>query len=93
VRVEKREIAAYLLLLDKGEINLGEAVDLVSKELCTTRRTARRIIKRLRRLGFLSLELDNKGARIKCRPPREVLERLVAGYIEKRRARCQRGRG
>ena len=93
MKVEKREIAAYLLLLDKGEINLGEAIDLVSKELCTTKRTARRIIKRLRRLGFLSLELDDKGARIRCRPPREVLERLVAGYIEKRRARCQPGRG
>ncbi|MEB3846622.1 MAG: hypothetical protein GSR74_01445 [Desulfurococcales archaeon] len=93
MKVEKREITAYLLLLDKGEINLGEAIDLVSKELSTTKRTPRRIIKRLRRLGFLSLELDDKGARIRCRPPREVLERLVAGYIEKRRAKCQGGRG
>ncbi|MCE4620043.1 MAG: hypothetical protein F7C33_03365 [Desulfurococcales archaeon] len=93
MRVEKREIAAYLLLLDKGEINLGEAIDLVSMELCTTKRTARRIIKRLRRLGFLSLELEDKGARVRCKPPREVLERLVAGYIEKRRSRCKNGRG
>ena len=93
MRVEKREIAAYLLLLDKGEINLGDAIALVSNEFCTTRRTARRIVKRLSRLGFLSLEYDDKALRVRCKPPREVLEKLVSGYIEKRRARCRHGRG
>ncbi len=84
----KRELAAYRLLLEAGELNLGEAVDLLSRRLCTTKRTARRIIKRLRRIGALEITVEGGAVRVRPLPPMDFLDRIIGGYVEARSKRC-----
>jgi len=89
----KRELAAYRLLVDAGRVDLGEAVDIISSRLCTTKRTARSIVKRLKRIGAVSTRVE--GDRIVVEPvdPLEFLDKIVRGYIDARGSRCGDGEG
>ncbi len=85
----KREWAALVLLSRRlGEGNLGEALDILASEMCVTKRTARNIVKRLKRLGLADIIAVGEEIRIRVADPLEALERLTTAYIEGRRARC-----
>ncbi len=84
----KRELAAYFLLVKAGRLNLGEAVELVSGTLCTTKRTARNIIKRLKRIGAVKIRVSGPEIIVEPLPPEVFLEKIVSGYIESRSSRC-----
>ena len=85
----KREWAALVALARRGgELNLGEAVDVLRVDLCVTKRTARRIIKRLSRIGALSLEKSGGEILVKPVEPSVFLEQLVDAYTASRRRRC-----
>ncbi|MCE4627710.1 MAG: hypothetical protein F7C34_00980 [Desulfurococcales archaeon] len=87
-KLTKRELAAYALLASRAKWNIGEAVDAVSRELCTTKRTARRIVKRLRRLGLVSVEARNSEIVVRPVDPSRVLSSLLEEYAEQRRRKC-----
>ncbi len=87
-KLTKREMAAYTILLDMGEADLGIALDLLSSRICTTKRTARRIVKRLKRLGLLRLYIKHEKIIIYPIPPSEVLHRATEEYLAWRRERC-----
>ncbi|MEB2836475.1 MAG: hypothetical protein GSR80_001640 [Desulfurococcales archaeon] len=91
----KREWAALVALARRGgELSLGEAIDILRVDLCVTKRTARRIIKRLSRIGALSLEKSDGEITVKSVEPSVFLERLVDAYMAGRKRRCTlRGRG
>lgn len=87
---KKREIAALVILYKKGRsIEYGTAIDFLRKELCTTKRTARNIIKRLKRIGALSLIKDGDSIVVVVDDPSNILFRLANSYIEKRRKKCR----
>lgn len=87
-KLRRRELAAYYFLLEAAPLNLGEALDLLSSELCMTRRVARSVVKRLRRLGLLYLEKEEAGLLVRVRGPLEVLQEDARSYMEDRRRRC-----
>ena len=87
-KLRKREIAAYYLLLKKGEMNLGEAIDLISQQLCTTKRTARNIVKRLIRLGLVKKKVNSTSIMVFPIEPERVLEDLYDAYSAHRRRKC-----
>jgi len=89
----KRELAAYRLLLEAGRVDLGEAIDIISSRLCTTRRTARAIVKRLRRIGAVSTRVEDGRILVEPVAPLEFLDKIVRGYIESRGSRCGDGEG
>ena len=89
---KKREFAAYRLLLEYNEINLGEAVEYLSKNLCVPRRTARNIIKRLKRIGFIEIIFEESEPKLRVKPLPHVLNLLTDDYIEKRSKRCFKGK-
>ena len=87
-KLTKRELAAYALLTGRPEWNLGDAVDAISRELCTTKRTARRIVKRLRRLGLVATEISEEKIILRPADPSLVLSSLLNEYAEQRRKKC-----
>ncbi len=88
--IKKRELAAYIILYDKGpEINLGTAIDLIASRLCTTRRTARNIIKRLRKLNILSISKTSDAIVIRVKDPVDFIRDVTRGYIITRSSRCK----
>jgi hypothetical protein len=88
---KKREWAALLLLADRSPLNLGDAVDILKADMCVTKRTALRIIKRLKRLGLAKIESRGDGVIVSVLKPSEALAILVGRYLEGRRARCGGG--
>ncbi len=88
VRLAKRELAAYILLGSRGEIELGEAIDLLSRELCMTRRVSRGVIKRLRKLKLLEYNKDNSKIIVKVKPIEQALAEFYKGYRSQRQKKC-----
>jgi len=87
----KREWAALLILADKSPLNLGDAVIVLKNNMCVTKKTALRIIKRLRRLGLAKVETAKDGMVVSVLKPSEALSLLVGRYLEGRRSRCLGG--
>ncbi len=87
--LRRRELAAYLLLYRSGVEDYGEAIETVRRGLCTTKRTARRIVKRLARVGAIRILKEPDRLRISIVEPEALLEALVSGYIGSRRSRCE----
>ena len=87
-KLTKRELAAYTILLDMGETDLGIALDLLSRRICTTKRTARRIVKRLKKLGLLRIHINYGKIIIYPIPPSEVLHHTTEEYLAWRKERC-----
>lgn len=85
----KRELAAYMILYKHGVREYGEAIDILSKELCTSRKTARNIIKRLKRIGALSLEKRGEHIGVGLVDPESLLWLIASGYVSARRERCR----
>jgi len=90
----RREIAALYLLARRGPLNLGDAIDLIREELCTTKKTARNIIKRLRRIGLLYYTMNGDGITVNPLPLEMLVEAIAIPYIEGRKSRlCRHNRG
>ena len=87
-KLRRRELAAYTLILKRGRVELGEAVDLVSRYMCTTKRTARRIIKRLRRLGLVRLVQEETRFVVEPVDPVDVMVSASRDYMRARWERC-----
>jgi predicted DNA-binding transcriptional regulator len=87
-KLKKREIAAYYLLLKKGPINLGEAVDIIAQQLCTTKKTARNIVKRLIRLGLVEKKVNSTSITVSAVKPERILENLYSTYSSQKRRKC-----
>jgi hypothetical protein len=86
----KRELAALWLLYERGStLNLGEALDILRSELCVTKRTARNIIKRLRKLGIVEVRVKEGELELKIGNPVDVFKRVVDEYILQRKKRCR----
>ena len=93
VKIRRRELAAAILLYKiygVGRVNVGLVVDALGSEMGVTRRTAINIVKRLRKLGFLSYWRDNTGLYVKLRNPCSVLEDYAMIYIKSKRERILR---
>ncbi|MCE4612307.1 MAG: hypothetical protein F7C07_00535 [Desulfurococcales archaeon] len=88
--LKRRELAALWLLSREGPTDIGEALDVLSREMCVTRRTAMSIIKALARLGLVSLRVS--GGRIDFRvvDPLTYVRSVALSYIESRRRKCGR---
>jgi len=87
--LDKREWAALVLLYDNGpSLNLGRAIDILREELCSSKKVAASIIRRLRRLGYLMVEKDDDEILVRVADPQSVLRSLVESYLEGRRYRC-----
>jgi len=86
--LRRREIAAYLLLYKAGVEEYGEAIELVRRRLCTTKRTARNIVKRLARVGAIRVYRRGDTYRVEVAEPLEVLELMAGGYIASRSEKC-----
>ncbi len=84
---DRREIAAFYLISSSGPLEYGEALELLRSRLCVTKRTARRIIKRLRRLGLVSVERRGDVFTVTGVPVEVLVERIALNYIESRRRR------
>ncbi|MEB3774494.1 MAG: hypothetical protein GSR86_06180 [Desulfurococcales archaeon] len=80
----RREVAALYLLYTYKPRDLGEAIDLVSTRLCTTRRTARRILKRLRRIGLLRVEKHGGALLVEVASPEDLVRAIAIPYISRR---------
>ena len=86
---KKREWAALVILYDAGsKLNLGEALDILRERLCVTKRTARRIVGRLRKLGLLKLERREDSIIVSVQDPLHALRALAERYANMRRERC-----
>ncbi|BAA80048.1 hypothetical protein APE_1063 [Aeropyrum pernix K1] len=86
----KREVAALYILHRLGPtLNYGEAVEILRERLCVTKRTARRIVKRLRRIGAARLEIRGGEAVVTVESPEELFRRVAEAYIEGRLRRCR----
>ncbi|BAN90160.1 hypothetical protein ACAM_0691 [Aeropyrum camini SY1 = JCM 12091] len=86
----KREVAALYILYSLGPtLNYGEAVEALRERLCVTKRTARGIVKRLRRIGAAAIEVRGGEAVVTVESPEELLRRVAEAYVEGRRRRCR----
>ncbi|MEB3844254.1 MAG: hypothetical protein LRS48_01065 [Desulfurococcales archaeon] len=89
-RLNKRELAAYILLQYRGPlVELGEAVDVLSRELCMTRRTARAVIKRLRKNGLLTYIKRDNMILLEVKPLDQAARELLENYRRQRQDRCE----
>ncbi len=93
MKIKKRELAAYVILSRKPEWELSDAIIEISLSLCTTKRTARRIIKRLRRSGLIKEEIKTDKIMLKPKSPEDAFKTLVSGYIANRKIRCAKKKG
>jgi len=85
----KRELAALTILHGRGpRLEYGEAIELLREELCVTKRTARNIIKRLRRLSLVSITREGGVLVVEAESPCKAVELAVSGYLERRMRRC-----
>jgi len=82
--------ALWLLNTNGGNINLGEALDLLSQEMCVTRKTARSIIKALAHLGLASISVDGGEVKVKAVDPSHYVREVALSYIRGRKDRCRR---
>ncbi|MCE4625086.1 MAG: hypothetical protein F7C35_04400 [Desulfurococcales archaeon] len=87
-KLSKRELVSYYLLLRRGSMELGGAIELLSENLCMTKRAARRVIKRLKRLHLVKIKAGNGTLIIEARSAEEVLAETAEQYSESRRRRC-----
>ena len=86
---KKRELAAlYILYSRGGDLNYLEAVELLRKEMCMNKKTARNVLKRLRKIGALTVYKAGGELRVKARSPWEFLEEKLQAYIGSRARRC-----
>ena len=88
--LKRRELAALWLLSREGPSDIGEAIDILSREMCVTRRTAMSIIKALSRLGLVSLRVSGERVSFKAEDPLTYVRSIALSYIESRRGRCRR---
>ena len=88
-KLTRREMAAYYLLLSAGpRINLGDAVDLLARRMCMTKRTARNVVKRLRKLGIARVISIGDELIVELRSPLELMGEDSDRYIAERRRKC-----
>ena len=86
----KREVAALVLLHEAGPVlDVEEAAWVLRERLCVTKRTARNIIKRLKRLGAVRVRVDGGRVVVEAVDPCVFLSRLALAYAGSRRARCK----
>ncbi len=86
----KRELAALLILWREGpDLNLEEALWLLRERLCVTKRTARNIVKRLRKLGLARVYSTGDELRVEVSDPCEALRAVAESYAERRASRCR----
>jgi hypothetical protein len=93
VKVRRRELAAAILLFKlygAGRVNVGLVLDALGGEMGVARRTAINIVKRLRKLGFLTFWKSDSGLYVELKDPCLVLEGYAMSYIESRRGRVLR---
>ncbi len=86
-KLAKRELASYALLLKYKELNYGDAIDLLRRELYMTKKVASNTLRRLRRLNLIQLEKREDSLVIKPVSPELVLEKTLNEYKENRRKR------
>lgn len=85
----KRELAAlYLLHTMGGDLNYGEAIDILRTRMCMNKKTARNVVKRLRKIGALTVYKEGGELRVRVRSPWEYLEELLSHYVNVRSGRC-----
>jgi predicted transcriptional regulator len=85
-----RELAALYILHRRGaDLNYGEAIDILRQGMCMNKKTARNVLKRLRKIGAVTVYKDGGELRVRVRSPWEYLEALLSSYIELRGARCR----
>lgn len=85
----KRELAALAVLHRRGpRLNYGEAIEILSIELCVTRKTARNIVKRLRRIGSARIEVSGGSLTVEVESPDSLIYRVVETYLTGRKRRC-----
>ena len=87
-KLSKRELAAYILLERYGEIELGAALDLLSNELCMTKKVSRNIVKRLRKLKLLEYYKINNKIILKIKSINDALNEFYSNYRSTRAAKC-----
>ena len=86
---KKRELAALYILYSRGnDLNYLEAVELVKNNMCMNKKTARNVIKRLRKIGAITVYKAGGELRVKVMSPWEFLERKLQAYIESKAKRC-----
>ena len=90
MKIAKRELSAAIILYrlyGEASVNLGLAIDTLREELGVTKKVAMSIVKRLRKLGFLTVESDNLKVEVKVRNPCSVIEEYALRYAEARKHR------
>ncbi len=87
-KLNRREQAAYALLLRLGRTNRGVAVDSLRTQLCMTKRTAENVLRRLQRLGLVRVEVTGTSIEVEARDPHEVIFEDAEKYIAERRRKC-----
>jgi DNA-binding FadR family transcriptional regulator len=90
--LKRREMAALWLLGSSasGPMNLGDAMDLLCREMCVSRKTARAVIKALARLGLASVSVVGGEVKVKAVDPSYYVREVALSYIEARKGRCRR---
>ncbi len=93
----KRELAALYLIYSRGpDMNYYAAIDLLRSEMCMNKKTARNIVKRLRKIGALTVYMEGGELRVRAEHPWSYLEEKLKSYISGRRSRrmgpCEVGR-
>ncbi|MCE4617793.1 MAG: hypothetical protein F7C32_04335 [Desulfurococcales archaeon] len=86
---DKRELTAFIILASKTgkTLNLGEAQDILAKELCISRRVARSILKKLRNLGLARIKLLKEEVQVELLDLEEGMKMLAERYATERRLR------
>ncbi len=95
MKFRRRELAAIMLLhrlYGVGKVNLGLVLDTLRGEMGVTKRTAVNIVKRLRKLGFISILRDSGGLYVELRNPCVVLEEYAMNYVRFRKERAMRSK-
>ncbi len=88
---DKRELASmYVLYMEGPELNYGTALDIIANSLCCNKKTARNIVKRLRKLGALKVYKRGGELLVRVEDPAAYLERVIRSYVSMRSSRCPR---
>ncbi|RLG77945.1 MAG: hypothetical protein DRO12_00700 [Thermoprotei archaeon] len=91
VWLSKRELATYVVLREvlgeKNIVNIGEALEVL--QIMMPRKIARKVMKRLHKKGFLSIE----NVQVRINPLDDAIKRLLNNYIAERIRRNLRAQG
>ncbi len=87
--VKKREFLSYYLLYKRfstDKFNIGEAIDVLVREFCMSRKSAFNVFRRIYKMGFIE-RIDKLVYR--CLEPSDILDAYLRSYREKRLKRCK----